>query len=42
MIDDFDLLIGATAMAGEFILVTNNVKHFNRLENIKIEEWVTS
>lgn len=42
MIDDFDLLIGATAMAGEFILVTNNVKHFNRLENIRIEDWVNT
>ena len=39
IIDDFDLLIGATAIANDLILVTNNVKHFSRLEGITIENW---
>jgi tRNA(fMet)-specific endonuclease VapC len=42
IIDDFDLLIGATAIANHLILVTNNVKHMSRLEGIKIENWVES
>ncbi|MEO7120009.1 MAG: type II toxin-antitoxin system VapC family toxin [Ginsengibacter sp.] len=39
LIDDFDILIGATAMANNMIMVTNNTTHFNRLENIVIEDW---
>lgn len=39
MIDNFDLLIGATAVYNKMTLVTNNVKHFNRISNIIIEDW---
>ena len=39
IIDDFDLLIGATALANNLALVTNNIKHFNRLKNLKVEDW---
>ena len=39
LIDDFDLLIGCTAIANGLTLVTNNTKHFNRLQNIKLEDW---
>ena len=42
MIDDFDLLIGATAIANDLVIITNNVKHFDRLENLKIEDWVNA
>lgn len=35
-IPDFDLLIGATAKTEKMILVTRNVKHFKRLEGLKI------
>lgn len=38
-IDDFDLLIGAAASSNKMILVTDNIKHFDRLD-IKIENWV--
>ena len=37
--DEFDLLIGVTAIENQLILVTDNVKDFERLENIKIENW---
>ncbi|MEA2043264.1 MAG: hypothetical protein U9N85_12045 [Bacteroidota bacterium] len=40
LIDDFDLLIGSSAIANEMILVTRNVKHFNRISDINIENWV--
>lgn len=38
-IDDFDLLIGATAITEKMMLVTNNTKHFERIKNIKIQDW---
>ncbi|MEQ8907152.1 hypothetical protein [Ekhidna sp.] len=40
LISDFDLLIGATALANEMIMVTENVGEFTRLENLKTENWV--
>jgi len=39
ILDDFDLLIGATAIANSLVLVTRNVSDFNRLEGIIIEDW---
>ncbi|MFT3885603.1 MAG: type II toxin-antitoxin system VapC family toxin [Flavobacteriales bacterium] len=38
-VDDFDLLIGATAVHHGLTLVTNNTKHFQRLNDIKLEDW---
>ncbi len=37
MVDDFDLLIGATAVAND--MVTNNTAHFSRIDNIELENW---
>jgi len=39
LIDDFDLLIGATAIANELIMVTNNTKHFVRMDGMVLEDW---
>lgn len=39
MIDDFDILIGATAVENKMVMVTNNTAHFSRLDNIIIEDW---
>jgi len=41
-LDDFDLLIGATAISNGLILVSRNISDFERLEGIDIENWVTS
>lgn len=41
MIDDFDLLIGATAIANKLIMVTKNTNHFSRLNRIQLEDWTT-
>ncbi len=38
-IDDFDLLIGSAAIANRCVLVTDNIRHFERL-GIKMENWV--
>lgn len=39
MHDEFDLLIGATAIENHLTLVTDNVKDFEKLKGIKIENW---
>jgi len=39
-VDDFDLLIGATAVANDLIMVTNNIKHLSHLQGIQTENWV--
>ena len=39
-IDSIDLLIGATALHEDLILVTGNVKHFERIPGLKIENWM--
>ena len=41
LIDDIDLFIGATAVAIDAVMVTENVKHLNRMENIRIENWAS-
>jgi len=42
IIDDFDLLIGATAVYFGLTMVTNNLSHFNRINEIKLADWATS
>jgi tRNA(fMet)-specific endonuclease VapC len=39
-IDDFDLLIGCTAVVNDFALVTDNTAHFERISGIILENWV--
>jgi tRNA(fMet)-specific endonuclease VapC len=39
LIDDFDLLIGATATTYQMVMVTNNTNHFSRISNIQLEDW---
>lgn len=41
ILDDFDLLIGATAIHNDLTLVTRNVSDFDRLDGIVIEDWIT-
>ncbi len=38
-VDQFDLLIGATALHHKMILVTSNLKHFERINGLTIENW---
>ncbi len=39
-IEDFDLLIGCTAVSNNLVMVTNNAKHYSRIKDIRIENWV--
>jgi len=38
-IDDFDLLIGASSVTEERVIVTNNTRHLERINGIQIKDW---
>lgn len=40
LIDEFDMLIGSTAVHHGFVMVTENTDHFERIPGIEIENWV--
>ena len=40
IIDDFDILIGATAIENDLTLVTDNERHFSRIEKIRMVNWL--
>ena len=39
VIDDGDLLIAAYCIKNNYTLVSNNLKHFERIENIQVVNW---
>ena len=39
-IDHFDMLIGATALHENLIVVTGNTNHFERIPDLRIENWM--
>jgi len=39
-ISDLDLLIASTALSLNYVLVTNNVRHFKRIKGLSIENWM--
>lgn len=38
-VDDFDLLIGSTALVHNLTVVTNNQRHFEKIPGVDIENW---
>jgi tRNA(fMet)-specific endonuclease VapC len=40
-LDDFDLVIAACALTRNLTLVTNNIRHFGRIEGLKLANWKT-
>jgi len=38
-IDDFDLILASSALSHNLTIVTNNEKHFKRIDGLKIENW---
>lgn len=38
-VDDFDLLIGATALAIGYCVVTNNQRHYARIPGVQVVNW---
>ena len=39
IIMDADIMIASVALANDLTLITNNVKHFDRILQLKIENW---
>lgn len=39
LIEDFDLVIAATALTLDLTLITNNVNHFRRIPGLHLENW---
>jgi tRNA(fMet)-specific endonuclease VapC len=40
LIEDFDLLLAATALSSGLTLVTNNTTHFDRVPGLTLDNWV--
>ena len=38
-VDDFDLIVAATAIHLSYTLVTNNVRHFQHIPELPIDNW---
>ncbi len=38
--NNFDLLIGCTAVTNNLVMVTDNIKDFKNIKGIKIENWI--
>ncbi|NJN94000.1 MAG: type II toxin-antitoxin system VapC family toxin [Anaerolineales bacterium] len=41
LIPDADILIAGIALAGGYTLVTQNVRHFQRITGLKVENWLS-
>lgn len=39
VIDPNDIIVAATVKANNGILVTNNMKEFERVKNLRLEDW---
>ena len=40
IIGDMDVMIGSTAVARGFTMVTHNKKHFSRIPKLQVEDWL--
>jgi len=39
LVDDADILIAASCIAHDYILITDNTRHFDRIDGLQIENW---
>jgi len=39
ILDDFDLILASCALSRNLTLVTNNLKHFQRIDGLKLANW---
>lgn len=40
LIEDTDIIIASTALANRMTLVTSNTRHFERIKDLKLENWL--
>ena len=41
LVEDADIFIAAICITNDFVLVTNNTKHFDRISGLNIENWAS-
>lgn len=41
-IAEFDLLIANVAVAENYTLATNNTRHYSRISNLRLKNWISS
>jgi len=39
LIDDIDILIAGIALSNDLVLVTHNTAHFERIDDLELEDW---
>jgi len=39
LIEDADILIASIALVEDLVLVTDNIRHFERIKGLEIENW---
>jgi tRNA(fMet)-specific endonuclease VapC len=42
LIEDADILIAATAIKNELVVITDNTRHFDRIDNLEVSNWLHS
>ncbi|MBW1715144.1 MAG: hypothetical protein JRJ77_04850 [Deltaproteobacteria bacterium] len=40
LIEDADILMASIAIVEDLVLITNNIKHFERIEGLATENWL--
>lgn len=40
LIEDADILMASTAIVKDLVLITNNLKHFKRVKDLKLDNWL--
>ena len=40
LVDNFDLVIASFCIVNGCVLVTNNIKHFSKIDGLKLENWM--
>ena len=40
LIEDADILMASTAIVEDLVLITNNLKHFKRVNDLRLDNWL--
>ena len=40
LIEDADILMASTAIVEDLVLITNNIRHFKRVKDLRIDDWL--
>ncbi|MEA3360808.1 MAG: type II toxin-antitoxin system VapC family toxin [Thermodesulfobacteriota bacterium] len=40
LIEDADILMASTAIVEDVVLITNNLKHFKRVKDLRLDNWL--